>query len=236
MTLHRRNFLRNTGLTLLGSGVVAAVPMEVLARIRKNISPAEKINVAVIGCRGQGWSDVSSMLKIPEVQCIAICDIDQNVLNQRKTELDKINSKPTLYSDYRKLLENKDIDVVIIGTPDHWHCLQMTDACSAGKDVFVEKPVANSIYEAQRMVDAAKRYNKIVQVGQWQRSQKHFQDAITFVRSGKLGKITDTKAWMYRGGTTALPVLPDEPIPAGVDYNMWLGPAKKRAFNKNRFH
>ncbi|MFL5738803.1 MAG: Gfo/Idh/MocA family protein [Flavisolibacter sp.] len=236
MNQNRRNFLRTSGITLLGSGVLAAVPMEVLARIRKNTSAAERINVGLIGCRGQGWSDLSSMLKIPEVQCIGLCDIDQNVLDQRKTELEKINSKPTFYSDYRKLLENKDIDVVIIGTPDHWHCLQMTDACAAGKDVFVEKPVANSIYEAQRMVEAARHNNKIVQVGQWQRSQQHFQDAIAFVRSGKLGRITDTKAWMYRGGTIPLPVLPDEPVPAGVDYNMWLGPAKKRPFNKNRFH
>jgi predicted dehydrogenase len=126
--------------------------------------------------------------------------------------------------------------VVIVATPDHWHCLQMVDALAAGKDVFVEKPVSNSIHEAQAMVAAANRYNKIVQVAQWQRSQQHFADAIAFVHSGKLGKIASTKAWMYRGGTTALPPVPNEVPPAGVDYNMWLGPAQKRTFNKNRFH
>jgi predicted dehydrogenase len=133
-------------------------------------------------------------------------------------------------------LENKDVDVVIVGTPDHWHCLQMIAACAAGKDVFVEKPLSNSIYESQQMVAAVNKYNRIVQVGQWQRSQQHFQDAIKFVQSGKLGKISSTKSWMYRGGTTALPVLPNESVPAGVNYDMWLGPSQKRPFNKNRFH
>lgn len=236
MTLHRRSFLRTTALTVLGSGIVAAVPMEVLAAIRKRVAPANVIRVGLIGCKGQGWSNITSMLKISEVQCVAICDVDQNILNQRKADLQKINNNPTLYTDYRKLLENKDIDVVIIATPDHWHCLQMVDAVAAGKDVFVEKPVSNSIYEAQLMVGAANQYNKIVQVAQWQRSQQHFQNAIAFVHSGKLGKITSTKAWMYRGGTTALPVVPNEAVPNGVDYNMWLGPAQKRPFNKNRFH
>jgi predicted dehydrogenase len=236
MTISRRNFLRNTAITVIGSGVVAAVPMEVLAAIRKRVSPADVIRVGLIGCRGQGWSNLSSMLKLSEVQCAAICDIDQNVLQQRKTELQKINNQPIIYTDYRKLLENKDIDVVIVATPDHWHCLQMIDAVAAGKDVFVEKPVSNSVYEAQLMVAAANRYNKIVQVAQWQRSQQHFKDAIAFVHSGKLGKISATKAWMYRGGTTALPVVGNEAVPQGVDYNMWLGPASKRPFNKNRFH
>ena len=234
--LNRRSFLRQTAITVLGSGIVAAVPMEVLASIRKKVSPADMIRVGLIGCKGQGWSNLTSMLKMSEVQCAAICDIDQNILAQRKADLLKINNQPIVYTDYRKLLENNNIDVVIVATPDHWHCLQMIDAVAAGKDVFVEKPVSNSIYEAQLMVNAANRYKKIVQVAQWQRSQKHFQDAIAFVHSGKLGKISSTKAWMYRGGTTALPVMPNEAVPTGVDYNMWLGPAQKRPFNKNRFH
>jgi len=236
MSIDRRGFLRNSVYTVAGYGILAAVPMEILAALRKNVSPANNINVGLIGCRGQGWSNLTSMLKISEVQCVAICDVDHNVLDQRKAELEKINIKPTAYTDYRKLLEDKNVEVVIIATPDHWHCLQMIDACAAGKDVLVEKPASNSIYEAQLMVLAAKRYNKIVQVNQWQRSQQHFQNAIAFVHSGKLGNISSTKAWMYRGGTTALPVLPDEPVPAGVDYDMWLGPAQKHPFNKNRFH
>jgi predicted dehydrogenase len=236
MILHRRSFLKNSAITVLGSGIVAAVPMEVLAAIRKKVAPSDTIHVGVIGCRGQGWSNITSMLKQSEVQCVALCDIDQNVLSGRRNDLQKINATAKEYTDYRKMLEDKDIDVVIIATPDHWHCLQMTDAVAAGKDVWIEKPVSNSIYESRLMVDAVKRYNRIVQVGQWQRSQQHFKEAITFVHSGKLGKIVSAKAWMYRGGTTPLPVLPNTPVPAGVDYDMWLGPATKRAFNKNRFH
>ncbi len=236
MTLDRRSFLRNAGFTILGSGIVAAVPMELLAAIRKKVSPSDAIRVGVIGLRGQGWSNITSMLKLSEAQCVAICDVDHTVLTNRRNDLQKINNTPEEYTDYRKLLENKDVDLVIIATPDHWHCLQMTDAVAAGKDVFVEKPIANSVYEAQLMVNAVKRYNKIVQVAQWQRSQQHFKDAIEFVQSGKLGKISSTKAWMYRGGTTPLPVQPNTPVPAGVDYDTWLGPTTKRPFNKNRFH
>ena len=236
MPLTRRFFLRNAAITTIGAGIVAAVPMEVLAQLRKNSSPAKKINVGLIGCKGQGWSNLTSMLKLPEVNCVALCDIDDTVLNGRKADLEKINIRPTLYKDYRKLLENKEVDAVIIATPDHWHCLQMIDACVAGKDVFTEKPLANSIAEAQLMVKAANKYNRVVQVAQWQRSQDHFKNSIDFVQSGKLGKITLTKTWMYRGGSTALIPVPNEPVPAGVDYDQWLGPADKKPFNKNRFH
>jgi predicted dehydrogenase len=236
MLIHRRNFLRNTALTILGSSVAAAVPMEVLAGLRKNVSPSDVIRVGLIGCKGQGWANLTSLLKLSEVQCAAICDIDQTILANRKADLQKINSHPTLYTDYRKMLADKTIDIVVVATPDHWHCLQMIDSVSAGKHVFCEKPVSNSIYEAQLMVAAANRYNRLVQVAQWQRSQQHFNDAISFVHSGKLGRITATKAWMYRGGTTALTPLPNGPVPAGVDYASWLGPAPKRPFNPNRFH
>ncbi|MES2882836.1 MAG: Gfo/Idh/MocA family oxidoreductase, partial [Bacteroidota bacterium] len=102
------------------------------------------------------------------------------IISSRKADLEEINIRPTVYKDYRKLLENKDVDVVIIATPDHWHCLQMIDACAAGKDVFTEKPLSNSIIEAQLMVKAASRYNRVVQVAQWQRSMDHFKNAIAF--------------------------------------------------------
>ncbi|MGZ5189937.1 MAG: Gfo/Idh/MocA family protein [Flavisolibacter sp.] len=236
MSISRRYFLRNTALVTTGIGITAAVPMEVLAKLRKTVSPADKINVGLIGCKGQGWSNLTSMLKIPQVNCLGICDIDDNILNARKADLEKINIRPTIYKDYRKLLENKDIHVVIIATPDHWHCLQMIEACAAGKDVFTEKPLSNSIIEAQLMVKAANKYNRMVQVAQWQRSHDHFKNAIAFVQSGKLGKITLAKTWMCRGGTTPLVPVPNEPIPAGVDYEKWLGPAPKKPFNKNRFH
>ncbi|MCH5600752.1 Gfo/Idh/MocA family oxidoreductase [Niabella ginsengisoli] len=229
---NRRDFLKSSA--IIGAG--ALFPLEMLASIKSKVSPNDKIGVGVIGCKGMGWSDLTALLKVPEVTCVAICDIDEDILNQRKADLDKLNIKPKLYGDYRKLLADKDVDVVVVGTPDHWHCLQMIDACAAGKDVYCEKPISNSIYEAQLMNKAVQRYDRVVQVGQWQRSQQHFRDAIAFVHSGKLGKVSSTKAWMYRGGTTPLTVVPNSPVPAGVNYDMWLGPSQKRAFNKNRFH
>lgn len=237
MSTNRRIFIKNTALAAIAAGIGTSIPMELLANIKKTVSPNDKIGVGVIGVKGMGWSDLSSMLKVPETQCVAICDIDQNIIQQRLADLSKISPlKPAVYTDYRKLLQNKDVDVVIVGTPDHWHCLIMTDACAAGKDIYCEKPLANSIYETEQMVKAAQHYNRVVQVGQWQRSQQHFKDAISYVQSGKLGKIASAKTWMYRGGSVALPVVPNTPVPAGVDYTMWLGPSKKRPFNKNRFH
>lgn len=231
----RRHFLKNTGLTTLGLGLVAATPIEILAQTRKNISPNSTIGVGLIGCKGMGWANLTSMLKMGEVTCLGLCDIDDTVLEQRKAELARLNQQPTLYKDYRRLLENQEIQVVIIATPDHWHCLMMADACAAGKHMLLEKPASNSIGEAETMVKIARRHQSMVQVNQWQRSQQHFKDAIDFVHSGKLGNIAQAKAWMYNGHQV-LPPVQDGAVPAGVDYNMWLGPAPKRNFNANRFH
>jgi len=151
-------------------------------------------------------------------------------------DLAKQNLKPVTYGDYRKVLDDKNIDAVVIGTPDHWHCKIMVDACEAGKDVYCEKPVGSSIMECRAMVAAQQKYNRVVQVGQWQRSNKHYQDAMDFVHSGKLGNVRLVKAWAYQGWMKPVPVLPDQPVPQGVDYDMWLGPAKKRPYNENRFH
>lgn len=212
-------------------------PMEMLAASRRRVAPNDRINVGLIGCKGMGFADLTSLLKRSEAHCIALCDVDQNVLSERTADLAKAGiNKPQLYGDYRKLLENKDLDAVIIGTPDHWHCLQLVHALEAGKDVYCEKPIANSVQEAQIMLNAVKKHDRVVQIGQWQRSQQHFADAVDFVRSGKLGNIRLVKAWAYQGWMKPVPVLPDQPAPQGVDYKMWLGPAPERAFNPNRFH
>lgn len=194
------------------------------------------IRVGLIGANGMGWANLNSMLKIPGVQCAALCDVDANVLNKRAGELKSRDIEPKLYGKHEDLLADPGVDVVIIGTPDHWHCLQLVDACAAGKDVYVEKPLGNSIAECRAMVAAATKYNRAVQVGQWQRSQQHFRDAIDFVHSGKLGKIRLVKAWAYQGWMESIPVKPDGLVPAGVDYTRWLGPAEPRPFNPNRFH
>ena len=237
MNTTRRHFIRQSSLATLGTGAAFFFPMELLARHRKSVSPNDQINVALIGCKGMGFANLSSMLKINEINLVALCDVDKNILAQRTADLEKAGiKKPVWYTDYRKVLDNKDVDVVIIGTPDHWHCLQLTDAISAGKDAYCEKPIANSIEECKLMLAATNASDRIVQIGQWQRSQPHFVDAINFVHSGKLGEIRLSKAWAYQGWMKPVNVESDSAPPKGVDYNMWLGPAPMRPFNPNRFH
>ncbi len=189
MNLKRRNFLRNSTQLVAGLGLTAVPGNSLFAGTAKQsqtpFSANETVNVALIGCRSMGWTNLTSFLTHENVRCIALCDVDSNILNDRAAELEKDTGiKPSLYSDYRKLLENKEIDVVIIGTPDHWHCLQMVEACAAGKDVYVEKPIANSIEECNLMVAAKNRYDSIVQVGQWQRSDPHWISALDYLNSG----------------------------------------------------
>ncbi|MCX6297478.1 MAG: Gfo/Idh/MocA family oxidoreductase [Bacteroidetes bacterium] len=235
----RKKFLLQSS-ALLGGGLLAsAVDNQVFAIFNNRIMPSDQLNVGVIGVNGMGWSDASSAIKIPGVNLVAICDIDKSVIQNRLNELTKKNidiSRIKIYSDYRKLLEQKDIDIVIIGTPDHWHALMMIEAVQAGKDVYVEKPVGNSIIECRTMVAAQQRYNKVVQGGQWQRSQQHFKDAVSFVHSGQLGNIRTVKVWCYQGWMRPQPVVPDSAPPEGVDYKQWLGPATTRPFNSSRFH
>lgn len=233
----RRLFIRNASLAAAGYSLAAGLPLEALAELRKKISPNDKLRVGAIGINGMGWSDLNSLLRNnPDTVCTALCDVDQNVLQAKAAQLEKDHQmKAKQYGDYRKLLDDKDVDVVVIGTPDHWHCLQTVQACQAGKDVYVEKPLGNSITECQVMVAAAEKYNRIVQVGQWQRSNAHFRSALDFLNSGKLGRIRMVKAWAYMPWNN-VPKKPDSAPPPGVDYDMWLGPATKRAFNPNRFH
>ncbi len=234
MTSTRRNFIKTASVLAAGS----VIPLEALnSRPVVNIAPSDKIRVALIGGNSMGWNDLASFLKNPEVECTALCDVDRNVLNKRTDEIIKMGRpKPKLYVDYRNMLENKDIDVVVIGTPDHWHCLMLCDALEAGKHVYVEKPIGNSITEINIMQKAVKKHGKIVQVGQWQRSQPHFVDAINYLKTGKLGRIRACKAWSFVDWKGAVPKIPDSPVPEGVDYDLWLGPAPKRPFNNNRFH
>jgi predicted dehydrogenase len=229
----RRVFIRNTALTTAALGLVPTLSGSLVG-----CAPSDRINVGLIGCNGMGFSDLVKFLDHPEVECIALCDIDEGVLNKRAAEVEKMRGKKPafLYKDWRKLIDNKDINVVIVGTPDHWHCMQMIAACEAGKDVYCEKPIGRTIAECNLMVDAAKKYKTVVQVGQWQRSDPHWQDAVKFIQSGKLGKIRLVRVFSYQGWCPSIPVLPDEPVPAGVDYDMWLGPATNRPFNRNRFH
>ena len=238
--MSRRTFLKQSSALLGGATLVSAFDNPAFSLLKNRFPLADQVNIGAIGINGMGWANVLAAIKVPGVNLVAVCDADKNVMEKRLGEYAaKGNgdaSKVKRYSDYRKLLDQKDIDAVIIGTPDHWHALMMIDACAAGKDVYVEKPVGNSIGECRAMVEAQKRYNRVVQAGQWQRSQQHFRDAVEFVYSGKLGNIRTVKVWCYQGWMKPGPVVPDTAPPEGVDYAAWLGPAEKKPFNSSRFH
>ncbi len=237
MSSSRRDFLRQSTQLAAGLGLESAIPTSGIAATQQTVAPSDTVNVALIGVNSMGWADLTSMLKTPGVTCTALCDVDSNVLNKRAAELEKLTGKrATLHTDFRKVLDDKTIHAVIVGTPDHWHCLPTVLACQAGKDVYVEKPLANSIEECDLMVAAAKRYNRIVQVGQWQRSGEHWKAALEYVKSGQIGRVRSVKTWAFMSYGKQFPVRPDEPVPAGVDYERWLGPAPQRPFNRNRFH
>lgn len=232
----RRSFLQQST-SLIASGAVAGMIPNSFASAAPIRSASEKINLALIGCRNMGFGILEQSLKQPNVECVALCDIDDAVLAQRTADVKKKQGKaPLQYKDFRKLLNNKDIDAVIIGTPDHWHCYIMIAACQAGKDVYVEKPMANSIAECDLMIKACRKYNRVVQVGQQQRSGAHWQHAMEFMKSGKMGQLRKVQVWANFNYGVGQPVVGDEPVPAGIDFNMWLGPAPQRSFNKARFH
>lgn len=228
---NRRSFIKKSALATAAVGAAASMPLA------SCMGANEKLVCGLIGAKGMGFADLQAFLRLPNTECAAICDVDENVLNQRIADTEKIQgTKPKGFKDFRKLLEEPGIDVIIIGTPDHWHCIPFVNAAQEGKHIYCEKPLANYIEELNIMERAAKRYGTVVQVGQWQRSDKHWQDAVEFVHSGKLGKIRSVRTWSYQGWMKSVPVVPDSDVPAGVDYDFWLGPAPKRPFNKNRFH
>lgn len=229
----RRNFLKKMALATAGASLATSMPFSMNSFMGAN----EKLVCGLIGANGMGFSNLKAFLNQPNTECAAICDVDENVLKRSIAETEKIQKKrPKGFKDYRKMLEMSEIDVIIIGTPDHWHCLQMVEACQAGKDVYCEKPLANTIEEIDVMERAASKYNTVVQVGMWQRSDPHWRDAVDFVKSGQLGKVRTVRTWAYQGWMEPVPVKPDSEAPAGVDYDLWLGPAPLRPFNPNRFH
>ncbi|RFS21937.1 gfo/Idh/MocA family oxidoreductase [Chitinophaga silvatica] len=232
MSVSRRQFLNNTATLMAGTAILSPLLLH-----GKASSPNEKIRVALIGCRGMGWGDLQNAVKQPGVECAALCDVDEAVLNKRTAEMAKQQgTAPAQYKDFRRLLEDKSIDAVIIGTPDHWHCLPFVYACQAGKDVYVEKPLGNTIAECDAMVKAARSNNRVVQVGQQQRSGPHWINAMNIIKSGKLGQLRKVNIWANFNYGVGAAIVPDSKVPEGVDFDFWLGPAPARSFNAARFH
>ncbi len=237
----RREFIRESiaaGAVASSSVLAARTATADAASQDRVLGASDRIRIGLIGCGGQGVADLDKAIHIQNVECNALCDVDDNQAARAASRVEAITSRRPEFSsrDFRKLLDLKDLDAVIIGTPDHWHALPTVMACQAGKDVYVEKPLAVSIGEGRVMVTAARKYDRVVQMGTQQRSAPHYREAVDYVKSGALGKIRLVRAWAYLDWKGEVPVLPDSDPPPNVDYDMWLGPAKKRPFNKNRFH
>jgi predicted dehydrogenase len=229
--ISRREFVEAVGVTagsaaLLATGASAAVAAN------------DKIRVGLIGAGNRGRDVLNTFLTHPEVDCLAIADVDDKHAAEVAEIVEKKRGhKPSTSREYRELLDNKEIDAVIIGTPDHWHALPAIHAVLAGKDVYVEKPVGHNVAEGQAMVHAVRKTNKIMAVGTQQRSSTHFQHAVEIVRSGQLGKVFWVQTWNFENiSPTGIGRPSDTNPPPHVDYDRWLGPAPSRQFNPNRFH
>ena len=195
----------------------------------------EKVVLGLIGGRNQGRGDALRAIKVG-AEIKTFCDVDQAILDQVNPDFEKAQGKaPGITKDFQRVLDDKDIDGVIIATPDHWHARMTLLACQAGKDVYIEKPLSQTIEEGHLMRDAGRKYKRVVQVGTMGRSAEHYQTAIEYVKTGKLGKICEINTWACQV-RESIGNPPDSPAPSTVDYNAWLGPAPKRPFNTNRFH
>jgi predicted dehydrogenase len=239
-SISRRDFLRTAGAASLGVGAGLVVPDVFLNRAQAQTAqnPSGLIRVGFIGVGGQGGSNLGALMK--QAAVVAVCDVDSERLAKAKKRVEDTTKRPcAAFKDYRQLLESKDVDAVVVSTPDHWHALPSIHACEAGKDVYCEKPLTLTIAEGQAMLKVARRTNRIVQCGSQQRSDSRFLKAAEYVRNGRLGKIKRVLV-----GLTGVnyderakpPVLPDSEPPPELDYDLWLGPAPWRPYNKNRVH
>jgi len=238
-TLTRRKFLKKSALGAGATPLIAGAVSGPFIRALRAAEPAasDKLRLGVVGCGGMGEGDLATFFQNPEVECPVICDVDDAHLAKVVGLCERLrNKKPETVKDFRRVLDRKDVDAVLIATPDHWHALPTVMACQAGKDVYVEKPLAKTIDEGRAMLEASRKHNRVVQMGSQWRSCKHIIAATEMIRSGKLGKVSLVRGWTYLDWLNPIGNPADCAPPEGVDYEMWLGPAPKRAFNPNRFH
>ncbi len=229
--MDRRHFLKNSLATTGAAAVLATRYKDTLAALADQ--PAKR--VGLIGTGWYGKCDLMRLIQVAPVEVVSLCDVDSQMLNGAAdlvAERQASKKRPRLYSDYKKLLAEKDLDIVLIGTPDHWHALPMIEAVKNGADVYVQKPISVDIVEGQAMLAAARKYNRVVQVGTQRRSTPHLIEAKkNIIEEGKLGKIAMAEVYCYyhmraRGNP------PNTPAPDYLDFEAWTGPAPMRPFNK----
>lgn len=231
--VYRRDFLRQSSVAAALAGSCLWQPAAKAARP----GAEDRIGVALIGCGGMGCGDLETFLQAAEVDCPVVCDVDEGQIGKAvKLVESRRGQAPKTVRDFRRVLDDRDVDVCLVATPDHWHALPSILACQAGKDVYVEKPLATSIGEGRAMVAAAHRHNRVVQMGTQWRSGTHFVEAVDYLRSGRLGTIRLVHAWACLSWFKGVGRPSDTRPPEGVDYDFWLGPAPLRPFNPARFH
>jgi predicted dehydrogenase len=230
--INRRTFIKKSSAISAGFMTGLTVINESLAKSQPN----DTINIAIIGIRSRGKDHYNALAKIPNVKVAVLCDIDQRLFPEAVAEVERLTGYiPKTETEYRKVLDNKSIDVVSIATPNHWHALQTIWACQAGKDVYVEKPVSHTVSEGRRMVEAARKYNRVVQTGTQARSSISTNNAIKFIKDDGLGKIYMAKGLCLKP-RGSIGHVKNRAVPNGVDWDTFLGPAPYRPFNENRFH
>ncbi len=233
----RRDFVKRSALAF---GALPLVDRMMLAQAQEAavaVPASEKVRVGLIGCGGMGRGDLETFFLNPEVDCPIVCDVDDSHLDTLVALVDaQRGHRPDRVKDFRQVIDRKDVDVVLVATPDHWHALPTVYACQAGKDVYVEKPLAPTIDEGRAMLEAMRDNKRIVQMGTQWRSGDMYREAVEYIHSGRLGKVRTVRAWAYLDWVGGIGNPPDSEPPAGVDYDMWLGPAPTRPFNPNRFH
>ncbi|MCG3125490.1 MAG: Inositol 2-dehydrogenase/D-chiro-inositol 3-dehydrogenase [Phycisphaerae bacterium] len=227
--IDRRGFLKSS----LAAAATTAFPMPALGRIR---GANEDLRVACVGVHGQGQTHIAGFSNIPGVRVVALCDADAQVLDERAKFFAERKRPIDLVRDVRKLLERKDVDIITIATPNHWHALMTVWACQAGKDVYCEKPVSHNVSEGRRAVEAAARHSRIVQTGTQSRSAPGIRDAIAFVHAGKLGKSLVSRGFCYKPRGSIGRTTGDQTIPASVDYDLWTGPAALLPLRRKSLH
>ncbi len=212
----------------------AAIPLcgTTAYSVRKILGANDRVNVGLIGCGGRGRLLARLLTELPNVELVAVCDVyDLQAAAAKESE-----ARRDSYRDFRKMLERKDVDAVVIATPDHWHAIPTVLACQAGKDVYVEKPLGHTIKEGRAMVEAARRHNRVVQTGTQHRSAPHYREVARIIQSGELGAVHFVRIWNYLNMTPeGIGRTADSDPPAGLDWDFYLGPAPYVPFNKSRF-
>jgi predicted dehydrogenase len=241
--LDRRSFLKSSILATASLSLFPALGAE-KGKKRKAGAPAAShatgansdIRFAVVGFNGRGMSHIEGLRAVEGTRMVALCDVDQTVLDREVKKYQDLGEQIEAYRDVRKLLENKDIDVVSFATPNHWHALGAIWAMQAGKDVYVEKPVSHNVWEGRRIVEVARKLNRIVQTGTQSRSSSGMTEGIQWVREGHIGKILRARGLCYKRRPSIGKVDGPQPIPPGIDYDLWYGPAPKESLMRKKLH